>query len=192
MKKKRIRQTKNVLLIVFAVLAVIIGLLSYRVFMSYYPGVNWNDLIKAKTGLSAQLWFSLSAGLLVAVPLLLVALSIYEHFAFSYVSYLSDHGVIFLSDRSMESFITDVVSEMAGVEAVDVSVEIFKENKLGIRIWLDTDEKNDFVRFAERVQQRVLQDLDFNFGIKKIRHFQVYVESTNILAGNGHPRVQYR
>jgi hypothetical protein len=78
------------------------------------------------------------------------------------------------------------------VENLEVSVDIFKENRIGIHIWLNTDEKNDFVRFSERVQQRVLQDLDFNFGIKKIKYFHVYVETTNINAGGTGYKVNYK
>lgn len=193
--KKRLRKALRVIRIVslytFFVLTIFIGVEFYRVFLAYVPGININDLINAKIGISAFKFLGISAGILISFPIIICAFEVYYHFSASYVTFLSELGSIHLSDSAIECFIKDIVSNISGVESVDVSVEIFKENRLGIHIWLDTDEKSDFVRFSERVQQRVLQDLDFNFGIKKIKFFHVYVESTNINAGGTGFKVDY-
>ena len=190
-KKKVLSVIKQVLFVADVVLTLLIGLSLYLVFWGYAPGVNINDLFVSRLKIGAFQFIGISAGILITLPVLIAAIAIYIRFIASYVSYQTEIGIIHLSDASIESFITDVVSQITGVESVEVAISIYKENGLGINIWLDTDEKSDFVRFSERVQQRVLQDLDFNFGIKKIRYFHVYIESTNINAGGTGYKVNY-
>ena len=192
MKKQILNKIKTVLSVLFALCAVFIGVLMYRVFMGYVPGTDINRLFQARAGMPAFRFFGVSAAILVSIPVIWAGFEIYARFSSSYAIVHSEKGRIFLSDRAMMSFIQDTVSLMAGVEDVTADVRIFKENRIGVNIWVDTDEKNDFIRFSERILQRVLQDLEFNFGIHKIRYFNVYVESTDIEAGNATQRVKYK
>lgn len=105
---------------------------------------------------------------------------------------MTDKGNILLSDNSIASFVHDTVSQIAGVDTVEVKVNFLKEKAIGLNLWLDTDEKNDFIRFSERIQQRVLQDLEFNFGITKVKYFNVYIESTDINSAGAGYKVEYK
>jgi hypothetical protein len=192
MKKKILKVIKRVLFYTFIAFSVGIGVELYRVFLGYYPGVNINELFIARIGVDAFFFFGVCAGILISLPIALVAFEIYYRFSSAYVHFLTENGMVHLSDKAMENFILDVVSEIAGVKSLEVSVDIFKENSIGIHLWVDTDEKNDFVRFSERIQQRVLQDLEFSFGIKKTRFFSVYVESTDIQASSTGYKVDYK
>ncbi len=97
-----------------------------------------------------------------------------------YLMVKSATGDILLKENSVAQFIRDTLLEINGVDLVDIEVTILKENAIGLNIWVDSTEKNDYVRFSERIQQRVIQDLEFNFGITKIRYFRVFLESTHI------------
>ncbi len=189
--KKLLRVIKQALNYTFLCASVIIGIFLYRVFLGYVPGVNIADLFILKTGIQAFPFFGICAGICISFPFIIIAFEIYYRFSTSYISFITENGFVHLSDTAIAGFIKDVVAGLAGVETVEATIEIFKENRLGIHIWLDTDEKSDFVRFSERVQQRVLQDLDFNFGIKKIKYFHVYIESTNINTGTAGYKVDY-
>lgn len=192
MAKKTLKTIKWVLFSLLLASSAVIGILLYIVFLNYVPGVNINDLFIVRTGLPAFHFFGLSAGILISLPVLLATIEFFSRAASSYVHVISETGFIHLGDKAIRSFIDDVVSDIPGVESLEVSVDIYKENKLGIKIWIDTDEKSDFVRFSERVQQRVLQDLEFNFGIKKIRFFHVFIETTNIKSGSAGYKVNYQ
>jgi len=192
MKKQMLNKIKVALSILFALCAVVIGVLMYRVFMGYVPGTDINRLFQARAGMPAFRFFGVSAAVLVGIPVLWAGFEIYTMFSASYAVVRSEKGRIFLSDRAMMTFIQDTVLLMAGVEDVTADVRIFKENRIGVNIWVDTNEKNDFIRFSERILQRVLQDMEFNFGIHKIRYFNVYVESTNIEAGAATQKVKYK
>ena len=192
MKKRMLNSIKVALSILFAISAIVIGVLMYRVFMGYLPGSDINRLFQSRVGMPAFRFFGISAAILVGIPVLWGALEVYAFFSTSYAIVHSERGRIFLSDRAMVSFIQDTVSLLAGVEDVTADVRIFKENRVGVNIWVDTDEKNDFIRFSDRILQRVLQDLEFNFGINKIRYFNVYVESTNIESGSSAKKVKYK
>lgn len=191
-RKKTLKVIRLSLIGIFLAFCFFLGIEFYRVFLSYVPGVNITDLFLSKIGLSAFHFFALSAGGLISFPVLIAAFEIYFRNSSSYVSYLTETGFIHLSDRSIERFIYDVVSEIEGVESLEVSVEVYKENWIGIHIWVDSEEKTDFVLFSEKIQQRVLQDLEFNFSIKRIRFFHVYMENTNILSDGSNFKVKYQ
>ena len=190
--KKYLKISRQVLIISFLVIILFIGILLYRIFLNYVPGANIADLFQSKIGLSLFHFIGICSGLFITFPVLIGAADVFYRNTLSYIHFNTETGMIHLSDKAIANFILDIVSEIAGVESIEVSVNIFKENKVGIRIWVYTDEKNDFLRFSERIQQRVIQDLEFNFSIKKIKYFHVYVESTNIQSGANGYKVNYQ
>jgi hypothetical protein len=192
MKKKWISTTRKVLLYSFCAISIIAGFLLYRVFLTYVPGADLDYIFLNRTGMPAFRFIGISAGVLISLPLLVVAFSVYEAIATSYIRVTCEKGTVLLSDTAIASFIHDTVSQISGVDSVEVRVNLLKEKSIGISIWLDIDEKNDFIRFSERIQQRVLQDLEFNFGLTKVKYFNVFLESTDINSGSGNYKVNYK
>ncbi len=192
MKLQTIKTIRLVLLILFAVSSVIIGILLYRVFIAYDPRISLNQIFKTRIGISSFQFLGISAGFLIVLPVLLTVFEIYARFSSSYIHIKTDKGDVLLSDNAISTFIHDTVTLMPGVEDVSVNINIMKENVMGINLWIDTDEKNDFLRFSERIQQRVLQDLEFNFSVNKIKYFNVYLESTNVDINAKGQKVEYK
>lgn len=190
-KKKLASVIKKTLYYTFIGITAATGIFLYIMFLGYTPGANVNDLFMTRIGIGVLPLTGILSGIFITFPVLIIAFEIYTRVSFSYINYMTENGSIHLSDGAIAAFVTDVVTQISGVESQEVSVTIYKENRIGIHIWLDTDEKSDFVRFSERVQQRVLQDLEFNFGIKKIKYFHVYIESTNINASGTGYKVNY-
>jgi hypothetical protein len=190
--KKVIRIVKNILFYSFLAISFLMGLALYRIFLGYVPGINITDLFISKVGIPAFPAFGIIAGVLISFPVLILAFQVYFKYSSSYVSFASRTGKIHLSDHSISGFISDIVLDIAGVESAEISVDIFKENRVGIHIWVDTDQKSDFVQFSEKIQQKVLQELDNGFGIKNIKYFHVYIESTNINTGKTGYKVNYK
>lgn len=192
MKKKILKTIRLVLIILFLAAITVIGIMLFRVFLAYYPGANIGDLFQARLGTPAFNFFGVTAGILISFPVILGAFEIYFRFSMSYVHFVTENGFIHLSDSSIASFIHDSVSEVKGVSSADVRVSVFKENKIGIHIWIDTDDRSDYVSFSQKIQQKVIHDLDYHFGVKKIRFFHVYVESTDIGASDNGYKVRYK
>lgn len=192
MKNKTIRIIEKVLFYTFLTASVFTGIELYRVFMVYAPGADFQKIFLSVIGVPPFTFFGIAAGILISFPVLLVVLRLYEAFATSYLSAATEKGTVLLSARAVESFVTDTVSQIDGVDRIDVSIDFLRDNQIGIRMWLDTDEKNDFIRFAERIEQRVVQDLQFNFGITKIKYFRIMLESTDINASDKSAKVEYK
>lgn len=192
MKKRILKTIRLVLVILFVATALIAGILLFRVFLAYFPGANIGDLFQARLGMPAFNFFGITAGILISFPVILAAFEIYFRFSRSYVHFVTENGFIHLSDESVSQFINDSVSETRGVASVDVQVSVFKENRIGVHIWVDTDDRVDYVSFSQKIQQKVIRDLDFHFGIKKIRFFHVYVESTDIGSAENGYKVKYK
>lgn len=192
MKLQVIKTTRLVLEILTAAFTILIGILLYRVFMGYLPGTDVNQLFLSRLGMPAFRFLGISAGILIGLPVILIAFEIYARLSSAYIMIKTDKGNVLLSDQAISSFIRDSVGQMPGVSDLSVDIRIFKENRIGIHIWVDTDEKNDFLRFSERIQQRVLQDLEFNFSVNRIRYFNVYLESTNIDINAKGQKVEYK
>ncbi|OHD56291.1 MAG: hypothetical protein A2Y33_00550 [Spirochaetes bacterium GWF1_51_8] len=192
MKKKLFQRISVYVLYGYIAVSIVIGFLLYRVFMGFYPETNIDDLFLGKTGIPAFYFVGITAGVLICIPVIILALQIFSRLSNDYLSVRGEKGIVFLSKISIESFIRDTVSGLGGVHSTECRIEIFKESFVGINLWIDADEKNDFVRFSERIQQRVLQDLQFNFGIEKIKFFNLYLESTDILSETKGAKVTYK
>lgn len=192
MKRQTLKVIKRILFYTFLVLALFVGIELYRVFMMMNPQSDFTEVFTLTIGISPFIFLGIVAGVMISFPILITAFELYFTFATSYIIVESSKGSIMLSDTAIESFVRDTVNGLAGVDSVEVSVDVFKENQIGIKLWLGTDEKNDFVRFSERIQQRVVQDLEFNFGIRKFKFFKVFLESTDINSAAKGYKVQYK
>ncbi len=192
MKLQTIKTVKLVIEIIFSVVTILIGIMLYRVFMGYVPGADINQLFLSRLGLPAFRFLGISAGFLIGLPVIMITFEIYSRLSASYILIKTDKGNVLLSDQAIASFVKDTVIQIQGVEDVSVDIRIFKENRVGLHLWIDTDEKNDFLRFSERIQQRVLQDLEFNFSVNRIKYFNVYLESTNIDVNTKGQKVEYK
>lgn len=192
MKSRIIAIIRNIFSYVILGFSVIIGLMLYRVFMVYSPGADINDLFVKRIGISAFHFLGLSSGILISFPIIFVAILVFERFSTAYVRVKSDKGLMFLSEFAIQEFISDTVGNIKGVQDVQVKVDIFKDNRVGVNLWLETDEKSDFIRFLERVRQRVIQDMEYNFGINSIRFFNVYLETTDINSEGKRYKVNYK
>lgn len=147
-----------------------------------------------KTSLSLPIFLLLLILFLVFIAVVVIAgvLELILRTRQDYLIVKTATGDILLKQHSVEQFIRDTLLEITGVDFVDVEVSILKGNAIGLNIWMDSTEKNDYVRFSERIQQRVVQDLDFNFGVSKIRFFRVFLESTHIRNGKQPIRVHFK
>jgi hypothetical protein len=192
MKKKLLQKFSVGFLYFYIGISVVIGVLLYRVFMSYYPGTNLEELFAGKTGIPVFPFLGISAGVLVCIPIVIIAFRVFSRLSSEYLWVRSEKGNIYLGRGAVEMFIRDTVSGLGGVHHCESRIEVYKDNLVGINLWIDADEKNDFVRFSERIQQRVLQDLEFNFGIDKIKYFNLYLETTDILSESKGAKVTYK
>ncbi|NPV01560.1 MAG: hypothetical protein HPY53_09290 [Brevinematales bacterium] len=192
MKKKLLQRFSLIFLYFYIGISVLIGILLYRVFMSYYPGTNLEELFAGKTGIPIFQFLGIAAGVLVCIPVVILAFRLFSRLSSEYLSVHGEKGSVFLGRGAVEMFIRDTVSGLGGVHHCEARIDIQKDNMVGINLWIDADEKNDFVRFSERIQQRVLQDLEFNFGIAKIKYFNLYLETTDILSESKGAKVTYK
>ena len=192
MKKKILKTIRLVLVILFLTVIAVIGIMLFRVFLTYYPGANVGDLFQARLGIPAFNFLGVTAGILISFPVILAAFEIYFRFSMSYVHFVTENGFIHLGDEAIAAFIRDSVSEVKGVSSADVRVSVYKENKIGVLIWIDTDDRSDYVGFSQKIQQKVIHDLDYHFGVKKVRYFHVYVESTDIGSSDNGYKVKFK
>lgn len=192
MRKKAFRVVDRVIFYTFLAASLFTGIELYRVFMVYAPGADFQQIFLSVIGVSPFLFFGILSGVFISFPILLAALELYGAISASYIRAVSEKGTILLAASAVESFVRDTVSQIAGVDKIDVSVDYLRNDQIGIRMWLDLDEKNDFIRFSERIQQRVVQDLEFNFAISKIKYFKIMLESTDVTASAKDFKVEYK
>lgn len=190
--KRTIRILSLVLTGLLSAFVLTAGVMFYRVFMRLTPEGDFAAAFSSGTGMSSFAFFGWGAGIFLGLLILIGACELFLLLSRGYITAHTENGEVLLSDKAISAFIHDSVTQIAGVDGVEVSVSIFSDNEVGLKIWLDTTEKNDFVRFSERIQQRVLQDLEFNFGIDKIRYFKAFVETTDIDSTTSGQKVQYK
>ncbi|MEJ5284374.1 MAG: hypothetical protein ACP5Q5_07765 [Brevinematia bacterium] len=177
LKKKYITKLKNYLFWTFIAISIITGIIFYIVFLSYYPGINWSEFFITKMKINFFEFSGIIASLFVSLPILIIAFEIFSKNSTSYVIGKSEKINLFFSEDSIKTFTENTILTFNGIENVNVKVDIFKKNFVGLHIYIELSEKTDFVKFSERISERLRQDLEFNFGITEIKFLNIYIEN---------------
>lgn len=177
LKKNFIKKLKTYLFWTFITISIITGIIFYRVFLSYYPGINWSEFFITKMKINFFEFSGIIASLFVSLPIIIIAFEIFSKNSTSYIVGKSEKANIFFSEDSIKTFVENTVLTFNGVENVTVRVDIFKKIYIGLHIYIELSEKTDFVKFSERISERLRQDLEFNFGITEIKFLNIYIEN---------------
>ncbi|MCX7821121.1 MAG: alkaline shock response membrane anchor protein AmaP [Brevinematales bacterium] len=177
LKKKYISKVRDYLFWILIILSVALGIIFYKVFLSYYPGINWSEFFITKLKINFFEFSGIVASIFVSLPIIIIAFEIFFRNSTSYITGKSEKTSLYFSEDAIKTFVENVVFTFNGIENVLVKVEIFKKNYLGLHIYIELSEKTDFVKFSERISERVRQDLEFNFGITEIRFLNIYIEN---------------
>ncbi len=176
-KKKNIKKLRDYIFWSFIIISILTGIIFYITFLSYYPGINWNDFFISKFKIKFFEFSGIIASIFVSIPVILIATEIFYKNSTNYLLVKSEKCTILVSEQTIKNFCENIVLSFNGVENTLTQVDIFKKNFIGLQIYIELSEKTDYIKLSERITERIKQDLEFNFGIKEIKFINVYIEN---------------
>ncbi len=176
-KKKNIKKLRDYIFWSFIIISILTGIIFYITFLSYYPGINWNDFFISKFKIKFFEFSGIIASIFVSIPVILIATEIFYKNSTNYLLVKSEKCTILVSEQTIKNFCENIVLSFNGVKNTLTKVDIFKKNFIGLQIYIELSEKTDYIKLSERITERIKQDLEFNFGIKEIKFINVYIEN---------------
>ena len=191
-KRKILDRINTGMVILLVAICISTGFSMYRIFMSYVPGSDLNQLFLSRLSVSAFDFFVVISTLLIAAPIILLAFQLFSLFSGSYIRQSTQKGVFFIGEEALHETVIACAQNQPNVENAEARIELYSKARIGIHLWLELAIGTDYAQFAAEMESKIAERLESDFGILNIRYINIYLDTVSAANTKTNIKIRYK